>query len=481
MDNENNVISDIAEEAAENVEEVKDAVADASEDAAEAAKETIEEKVEEVKEAAEEKVEEVKTATAKKTAEVKKAATKQPEIKKKSGVNKTTLVAIIVCAVVVLACLGFVGYKLGWFHVPAKASMTMDDYSTIEVYSSDIEVTDSTLDSYLSSMQTHYNTTETITEGTVEEGDKIHIVYTGYLDGEAFEGGATGDDGTDITVGSSGYIDGFDDGLIGVEIGETVDLNLTFPDEYSNNPDLAGKDVVFTCTVESKSVTNTPDLTDDFIKENSADYTDYYYGESTQIDTVDDYRAFVQEKLEKSYLESAMEDALVEKVHVKSFDEENYNTQITYYSTLISTYAQMYGMDADSFATYYGYDSADAYAIGSTETELTHTMMMEKLAADLGITHSQEEIDEELQKYMDAQNITDRTLEEFKEQNGATWMYTFENYNMNREPVLEALKDRVKVIEGAPETEAETEAEANETEAAETEAAENEAETETTN
>ncbi len=82
----------------------------------------------------------------------------------------------------------------------------------------------------------------------VEEGDTVNIDYTGYKDGEAFDGGSTNGAGTDLTIGSDMYIDGFEDGLIGHKVGETVDLNLTFPENYGAT-DLAGADVVFTVTI----------------------------------------------------------------------------------------------------------------------------------------------------------------------------------------------------------------------------------------
>ena len=82
----------------------------------------------------------------------------------------------------------------------------------------------------------------------VKEGDTVNIDYTGYKDGEAFEGGSTNGAGADLTIGSGMYIDGFEDGLIGHAVGETVDLNLTFPENYGAT-DLAGADVVFTVTI----------------------------------------------------------------------------------------------------------------------------------------------------------------------------------------------------------------------------------------
>ena len=102
---------------------------------------------------------------------------------------------------------------------------------------------------------------EEVTEGTVEEGDTANIDYEGKLDGEAFDGGTAKD--TDLEIGSGTFIPGFEDGLIGVKIGDTVDLPLTFPENYTE--ELAGKDVVFTVTVNS--VKRMPELTDDLVNQ----------------------------------------------------------------------------------------------------------------------------------------------------------------------------------------------------------------------
>ncbi len=87
-----------------------------------------------------------------------------------------------------------------------------------------------------------------LTEGKVEEGDIANIDYVGKKDGVAFDGGTA--NGYDLEIGSDSFIDGFEDGLIGKEIGSTVDLNLTFPESYGN-ADLAGQDVVFTVKINS--------------------------------------------------------------------------------------------------------------------------------------------------------------------------------------------------------------------------------------
>jgi trigger factor len=87
------------------------------------------------------------------------------------------------------------------------------------------------------------------TAGTVvEEGDTVNIDYTGYLDGEAFSGGSTNGAGADLELGSGTYIDGFEEQVEGHSVGETFDINVTFPDDYSAT-DLAGKEVTFNITI----------------------------------------------------------------------------------------------------------------------------------------------------------------------------------------------------------------------------------------
>ena len=100
-----------------------------------------------------------------------------------------------------------------------------------------------------SDSQTEAATLNTETDTVAENGDKVNIDYTGYMDGEKFEGGSTDGQGTDLVLGSGSYIDGFEDGVVGHKVGETFDLNLKFPDDYKANTELAGKDVTFEVTL----------------------------------------------------------------------------------------------------------------------------------------------------------------------------------------------------------------------------------------
>lgn len=102
------------------------------------------------------------------------------------------------------------------------------------------------------------NTTylDTDTDQTVEDGDTVNIDYTGYSDGVAFDGGSTNGAGADLTIGSGTYIDDFEEQLIGHKVGEEVDVNVTFPDDYGAT-DLAGKDATFEVTINGIYRTST--------------------------------------------------------------------------------------------------------------------------------------------------------------------------------------------------------------------------------
>jgi len=437
-------------EAIEAVEETAGEAAEAAEETAEEAVETVAEAAEEAKEKVEEKAEQVKAAP--------KAAKTAPVIKKKKGINVTTLTVIIVCAVVVLACAAYIFLILsgtmikksgGCYGFPTKASYTIAPHDTIEISENDLEITEDSIDSYVTMFQEAYKTTEEVTEGVVEDGDVVHISYVGTIDGEEFEGGSS--DGYDLTIGSGSFIDGFEDGLIGVNVGESVQLNLVFPEDYSS-ADLAGKDVVFDVTVINKQVSNTPEFTDAFVKENSAEYTETKFGESVQLDTIEAYRSHVHDYLYDLHLDDSLEDALDQLIEVKSYDEKEYDMLYTYGDQYLDYYASMYGVDKETLAGYYGYENADAYLKHDTEYQLNLAMLYSSLAKELGITYTDADVDASIQQYMDDNGLSETyNLEDFKTINGEGWLYMYKNYQMNYDPVIAAMRDRIVIVPGTEE------------------------------
>lgn len=147
------------------------------------------------------------------------------------------------------------------------------------------EVTDEAVDARIQSTLESNSETEEITDRAVESGDTANIDFVGKIDGEEFEGGSA--EGYPLTIGSGAFIAGFEDSIIGHNIGETFDWNGKFPDDYGNEQ-YAGKDVVFTITVNSISQSTVPELTDEFVK-----------SVSEKSKNVKEYKAEIKKQLEK--------------------------------------------------------------------------------------------------------------------------------------------------------------------------------------
>ena len=206
---------------------------------------------------------------------------------------------------------------------------------------------------------------ELITDRAVQEGDVIDLDYSGKKDGVQFEGGTA--TGQSLWIGSHSFIDGFEDGLIGVKPGETVDLNLTFPDPYTN-PDLAGADVVFTCTVNG------------IIPEKDVlAYFNKSYG--SNVETYDDFLIYIKDTLEqsaKAQYESSVNNAIVEQLI------NSVNVKKEFPSQLILAYQQKAQDELDTNATYYKI-TADEYAqqaFGKTANEYVQDTSYDQLKMD---------------------------------------------------------------------------------------------------
>lgn len=159
------------------------------------------------------------------------------------------------------------------------------DYSNIEL---DMypDVSDSDVEKEVNNLLTKYAEDVEITDRAAQKGDTANIDFVGKIDGVAFDNGSA--TGYDLVLGSNSFISGFEDGIIGKNVGDKFELNLTFPDPYPNNPDMAGKEVVFEVTLNKLTETKYPELTDEFIATN----TDYQ--------TIDEYKKAKLTELEKA-------------------------------------------------------------------------------------------------------------------------------------------------------------------------------------
>ena len=354
--------------------------------------------------------------------------------------------------------------------------VTLGEYKGIEVSVDAPVVTDEYLDSYIDYvLQSNMVTTE-ITDRPVEEGDIVNIDYEGKIDGVAFDGGTA--QGYDLTIGSGTFIDGFEDGLIGAETGETVDVNVTFPENYQGE-EVAGKDAVFTVTVNSISVETLPELTDEFVQ-----------GLDVGVNTVEEYRQYAYDLLmeeEQATHDSNAEIAVLEAVMAGSqIQDPPEDMTNRYYNRIIDNmtyYASLYGYDLETFLSLQG-TSEDEIRESAAQAG-QEIIVMQAIAEAEGLSVTDEELDAEIES-----NAGSLGYDDVEEYRASLDVEGYREYMMS-EKVLDFLLENAVVTDVEPETESaaetteaaetegtEAEASAAETETAETESAA-EAETET--
>ena len=292
--------------------------------------------------------------------------------------------------------------------------VTLGEYKGIQVTVAEPSVSDEEVTEH---MQLIYNSNMDEENGlkdrAVEVGDLVNINYEGKKDDVAFAGGTANDQ--QLKIGSGQFIDGFEDGLVGVMPGETVDLNLTFPENYGNE-ELNGQAVVFTVTVNYIYPT---EFTDDVI----ASWEDSRYA------TVEELRQFAYDYLmgvaETDY-QYAIENAVMQQfIEQCEFEElpasliEDYKASM---QSNIETEAGMYGVDAETLCYYYyGMDLTTFLATYAPESA-KQVVAFQAVANAEDLNMTDEELEAELQEFATANGyatvdefIGDNTREEYKE------------------------------------------------------------------
>ncbi len=332
-------------------------------------------------------------------------------------------------------------------------------YKGIEVQGGSTEVPDSMVDSYLEYTLSLQSTLEEITDrDTVEEGDVVNIDYEGKKDGVAFDGGTAAD--YNLEIGSGTFIEGFEEGLIGVKKGETVELNLTFPETYPAE-DLAGAAVVFTVTVNQIQAYVEPTLNDEYVVSLGIE----------GVTTVEEYRQKAREMLTEQMLEEyeyQLQVNVIEAVMGNSTVQEPSEELKQKYADVAldqtQKMAEYYGMDLETYVNNNYYVGLEEYQLeieaGAREAA-KQAMVCKKIADIEGIEVTDEELEEAALENYAVYGFD--SVEAFKEAND------MEEYrdNMLLNKVLDFLIENAVIIEAAG-------GEAMETEATTTEAAKEE-------
>ncbi len=234
------------------------------------------------------------------------------------------------------------------------------NYKGLEMEKIEVSVSDEEVSTQVEANVEDTKTTEEVKEGTVAKNDTVNIDYEGKIDGETFSGGSAED--TDLTIGSGQFIDGFEDGLIGKPVGSTQTLNLKFPDDY-NSSEVAGKDVVFTVTINH------------IVKETIPEYNDAWVADNSDVETTAEYEQQVRDELYKEKEDQAKSDAIsdlwsqvVESSEVIKYPEDEVNKYVEEIETQYQAMADNNGMELKDLWEQYGIESEEEYNTENKET-----------------------------------------------------------------------------------------------------------------
>lgn len=287
-----------------------------------------------------------------------------------------------------------------------KPEVEVKDYKGIEVEKVVNPVTDEDINKQLDALREKNVTVETVDDRAAENGDDVVIDFEGFKDDVAFEGGKAED--FTLSLGSGQFIPGFEDQIVGHNAGEDFDINVTFPDEYQVK-ELAGAPAVFKIKLKSISKKVMPELDDDMVKD------------STEFDTVDEYKADVKKKLE-----DANEKHADSEVEAKIFDKviENMTAEIPQVmfdnrvNEMIGELEQRLapqGISLDLYMQYTGQtiDTVKKAYAEQAEKQVKLRLALEKIAKLENIEVTEDELKAEFDKLAEAYKLDVDQIKQF--------------------------------------------------------------------
>lgn len=293
--------------------------------------------------------------------------------------------------------------------VPQKTRLIrLGEYKGVQVPTMDTEPSEKEIEREIQAVLEGYGQlAEVEGRNVVEEGDVVNIDYRGLLEGEAFAGGTSGEGGYDLTIGSGTFIPGFEEQLIGKELGGSYDLNLTFPEDYKNNAELAGKAVVFEVKVNKIQELIVPELTDEFVKEN------------LEYDTVEAYRESVEEAIRASKQEEALAkkdyDVLTAIIENCEFQVSQAEIQAEKEEMIAAneSAAASYGIDMETYLSFFlggmSREDFERQCEETSELRIKSALIVEAVTKEEGISVTEEEYAREAQALMGDYGFTDLT------------------------------------------------------------------------
>ena len=290
--------------------------------------------------------------------------------------------------------------------VATKPEVELGQYKGVEVTKADTEATDADVEEELKRVQEQNSRTVAVTDRVVKDGDNTVIDFEGFVDGVAFEGGK----GTDypLTIGSHSFIDTFEDQIIGMNIGDEKEINVTFPEEYHVD-DLKGKPAMFKVSVKEIKEKQLPELNDEFAQ----DVSDF--------DTIAEYKDDLKNKIadrKSREAKAKQEDEAIAKIIEDSkmdIPDAMVDTQV---NRMVEDFAQRLQQQGLSVEQYFQYTGMTADKImeemkPEAVKRIQSRLVLEAVVKAEGLTASEEEFQDELNKMAEQYKMEIEKVKEF--------------------------------------------------------------------
>ena len=290
--------------------------------------------------------------------------------------------------------------------VAVRPEVELGEYKGVEVTKADAEVTDTDVEEELKKVQDQNSRTVSVEDRAVKDGDMTVIDFEGFIDGEAFEGGKG--ENYPLTIGSHSFIDTFEEQMIGMNIGEEKELNVTFPEDY-HAENLKGKPATFKVTVKEIKEKQLPELDDDFAQ----DVSDF----DTLAEYKDDLKKKIAERKESEAKAKKESEAIEKVVEAAKMDipQAMIDTQVNRMLEDFAMRLQQQGLSVEQYFQYTGMTADKIMEEMKPEAvkRIKNSLVLEAVAKAENIEVSEEEFEAELQKMADMYKMEIEKIKEF--------------------------------------------------------------------
>ena len=290
--------------------------------------------------------------------------------------------------------------------VAVRPEVELGEYKGVEVTKADAEVTDADVEEELKKVQDQNSRTVSVEDRAVKDGDMTVIDFEGFIDGEAFEGGKG--ENYPLTIGSHSFIDTFEEQMIGMNIGEEKELNVTFPEDY-HAENLKCKPATFKVTVKEIKEKQLPELDDDFAQ----DVSDF----DTLAEYKDDLKKKIAERKESEAKAKKESEAIEKVVEAAKMDipQAMIDTQVNRMLEDFAMRLQQQGLSVEQYFQYTGMTADKIMEEMKPEAvkRIKNSLVLEAVAKAENIEVSEEEFEAELQKMADMYKMEIEKIKEF--------------------------------------------------------------------